>query len=377
MMSMNRSALAGKAGLENVAMNDYRDDAARWRAVRQRDARADGRFWYSVMTTGVFCYPSCAARTPHRENVAFYDSVAAAHRAGFRPCKRCRPELPPRHARLAEAVAQACRMLEAAEQAPGAAELAATLGLPARALQREFKQLVGVTLKQYAAGMRAERMRAELASAGSVTTAVYAAGYGSPSRFYEHSERLLGMRPRSYARGGRGQAIRWDVGRSWLGPVLVAATERGICAVLLGASREALAALLEQRFPQAELEPADSDSDFARWIKAVIAEIDAPSGDATLPLDISGTAFQQRVWQALRDIPPGETTSYGQLARQLGRPGAARAVGTACGANPVAVIIPCHRVLGADGSLGGYRWGTERKRALLEREAAGRQGERD
>lgn len=351
----------------------YRDDQTRWHAVATRDRGADGHFWYSVATTGVYCHPSCAARTPRRRHVAFHGSPAAAERAGFRPCKRCRPDQPPEHERIAAAIGRACRKLDDTENVPSIAELAATVGLSPRQLSRHFKALTGLAPKQYALARRAERLRERLASgSGSITTAVYEAGFGSSSRFYERADALLGMRAATYARGGRGQTIRWDVGDSWLGPVLVAATDRGVCAVLFGETRPRLARELARRFPAATLEEAEAGSAFSHWIEAVLAAIEAPRDPAPLPLDVIGTAFQQRVWLALVQIPPGETATYGEIARRIGAPRAARAVGAACGANPLAILIPCHRVVPADGSPGGYHWGPARKRALLEREAGGR-----
>ena len=345
------------------------DSNSRWIAVQQRDPRADGQFWYSVATTGIYCYPSCGARTARRENIAFHPNRAHAERAGFRPCKRCRPELAPRQQRLAQAITAACRLLENSAEPLSPGTLAAAVGLSAQQLQRQFKTVTGLTLKQYATALRASRVRSRLGEGAPVTAAVYDAGYNSASRFYEQSAALLGMPPKTYARGGSGQAIRWDLAETWLGHVLVAATERGICAVLLGSNKRRLMAELAARFPRATLEQAERDSDFARWIEAVLTKIEQPAASADLPLDVAGTAFQQRVWRALRQIPPGETTTYQAIAKLIGKPKAARAVGTACGANPVAVLIPCHRVLTADGALGGYRWGTARKSALLEREA--------
>jgi AraC family transcriptional regulator, regulatory protein of adaptative response / methylated-DNA-[protein]-cysteine methyltransferase len=364
------SGLTSRAAPVRSVEPMYGDRASRWAAVERRDARADGSFFFSVATTGVYCYPSCAARTPRPDNVAYHDTREQAQKAGFRPCKRCRPELPPKRERLGAAVTAACRLIEEAPRALKPAELAAQLGVGTRALQRHFKALTGITLKQYAMAHRARRVRDELAGKRSVTAAVYEAGYGSASRFYENSQALLGMPPASYARGGLGQTIRWDVAPSSLGLVLVAATERGVCALLFGASRRRLAADLATRFPRATLQQAEAGSDFSRWIDAALGQIEAPRAELGLPLDIVGTAFQQRVWQALRQIPPGRTTTYGEIAKRIGHPRAVRAVGAACGANPVAVLIPCHRVLAADGSLGGYRWGEKRKRALLAREAS-------
>ena len=348
----------------------YANDKGRWEAVKARDEGAVGQFWFSVATTGVYCYPSCAARRPRREHVAFYDSREAAEQAGFRPCKRCRPDLPPRRVRHAEAVAQTCRIIEAAEKEPTLEELAAAVGLSLHYFHRRFKEIAGVTPKQYAAAHRAQRVQQELRDGDSVTEAIYGAGYSSSSRFYEKSRALLGMNPSTYAGGGRGEIIRWEVAESWLGSVLVGATARGICAILFGEDRDALTADLATRFPHATLEEADIDSDFSHWVARTIAFIDAPECGLDLPLDVAGTAFQQRVWAALRAVPAGVTTTYGEVARSIGEPRAARAVARACAANPVAVAIPCHRVLSSDGSLSGYRWGTERKQALLDKEAS-------
>ena len=347
----------------------YADEAARWEAVKARDENADGRFWFSVATTGVYCYPSCAARRPKRQNVGFHDSPQAAERAGFRPCKRCRPDLPPRRVRHARAVAQACRTIETAERAPTLDELAAEAGLSPFHFQRRFKAIVGVTPKQYASEHRARRLRRELGRGASVTDALYQAGYNSSGRFYAQSDGLLGMKPSTFARGGRGERIRWDIAESALGLALIAATSRGVCAVLLGDDRAELARDLGMRFPSATLERAEPGSEYSEWIARAVAMLDAPREAQELPLDVAGTAFQRQVWDALRRIPPGETTTYAEVAKRIGRPRAVRAVGAAIGANPVAVAIPCHRVIGSDGSLRGYRWGVERKRALLDREA--------
>lgn len=359
-----------KTSKPNPAAGSYPNDKVRWEAVKARDEGATGQFWFSVATTGVYCYPSCAARRPRRKHVAFYDSREAAEQAGFRPCKRCRPDLPPRRVRHAEAVARACRLIEAAEKEPTLEELATAVGLSPHYFHRRFKEIAGVTPKQYAAAHRAQRMQQELRDAHSVTEAIYGAGYSSSSRFYEKSQAMLGMNPSTYAGGGRGETIRWDVAESWLGSVLVGATERGICAILFGEDRHALTADLAARFPRAALEEADADSDFSYWVARTIAFIEAPGCGLDLPLDVAGTAFQQRVWAALRAVPVGETTTYGEVARCIGEPRAARAVAGACAANPLAVAIPCHRVLSSNGSLSGYRWGPDRKQALLDRETS-------
>lgn len=346
----------------------YSDDRLRWEAVKARDAHADGHFWLSVATTGVYCYPSCGARRPLRRNVAFHGSREAAERAGFRPCKRCRPDLPPRRVRDAEAMARACRMIEASESPPSLEALAGAAGLSPHYFQRRFKAVVGITPKQYAVACRAQRLRRGLETGASVTDVIYEAGFNSTARFYEKSRELLGMAPRAFANGGASEVIRWDVGESWLGPVLVAATERGVCAILFGDSTEQLHRDLAARFPRAALERAEPGSEYSEWLVQALAMIEAPDQGAELPLDVKGTVFQRQVWQALREIPAGETTTYGSLAERIGRPRAVRAVAAACGANPVAIAIPCHRVIASDGALSGYRWGIDRKAALLRKE---------
>ncbi|WP_246116909.1 bifunctional DNA-binding transcriptional regulator/O6-methylguanine-DNA methyltransferase Ada [Denitrobaculum tricleocarpae] len=348
----------------------YRSDDARWTAVLARDEGAEGRFWFSVMTTGVYCRPSCAARQPRRENVAFYDHRADAERAGFRPCKRCRPDLPPRAERHRDLVAAACRSLSDAETPPGLAELAADAGLSPHHFHRIFKAAIGVTPKQYAAARRADRMKRALRSGVSVTEAIYDAGFGGNSRFYEQADARIGMTATTFKKGGEGMSIRYATAHSWLGPVVVAATERGICAILFGENERGLKSDLHARFPGAVFEPAEPGSDFQQWIDDTLAFMKAPEAQFSLPLDIAGTAFQEQVWQALRRIPAGQTASYADVAQAIGKPKSVRAVAQACGANPVAVAIPCHRVVRSDGGLGGYRWGLERKKDLLARERA-------
>lgn len=342
------------------------DDAARWAAVQARDAAADGRFVYSVATTGVYCRPSCASRPARRENVAFHATNADAEAAGFRPCRRCRPNgESPAEARAA-AVARACRIIDAAEEPPTLADLAAAVGLSPHHLHRAFRAATGLTPRDWAAARRAERARAGLAAGKAVTTALYDAGFNASSRFYEAAPAILGMRPAQFRAGGRDAAIRHAVAPSTLGLVLVAATDRGVCAIEMGDEAEALVASLRRRFPNATF--AAGDAAFAQLVGDVVALVDGRGDGAALPLDIRGTAFQQSVWQALREIPPGTTLSYAELADRLGRPTAARAVAAACAANSLAVAIPCHRIVRGDGSLSGYRWGVARKRALLQRE---------
>jgi AraC family transcriptional regulator of adaptative response/methylated-DNA-[protein]-cysteine methyltransferase len=342
---------------------------ARWVAVLTRDGAADGRFVYSVATTGVYCRPSCPSRAARPENVAFHATAADAERAGFRPCKRCKPEQPSAAERRALQVAAMCRLLEARETAPTLEELAKHVGLSPFHAHRRFVAALGVTPRAYAAARRAERVRGELRTAATVTAALYGAGYGSSGRFYEDAGARLGMTPTQYRAGAPELPIRFAVGECSLGSILVAATERGVCAVSLGDEPEALVHELERRFPRAEL--VGGDPGFEALVARVVALVERPASPTALPLDIRGTAFQQRVWKALRAIPAGVTTTYAELARALGAPKAARAVASACAANALAVAIPCHRVVRTDGGLSGYRWGVERKRALLARERRG------
>ncbi len=339
----------------------------RWAAVLARDAAADGTFVYAVRSTGVYCRPSCAARTARPENVEFHGSPAEAERAGFRPCKRCRPNgAPPAEADAAR-VAAACRLIESAEGPLPLADLAARVGLSPRHLHRLFKASTGLTPRAYAAARRAERVREALARGSEVTKAVYGAGYGSSARFYAGSGDVLGMTPGRYRTGGGGAAIRFAVGECSLGAILVAASERGVCAISLGDDPDALVRALQDRFPRAEL--IGGDVDFEALVARVVGFVEAPHLGLDLPLDVRGTTFQERVWQALRAIPPGATVSYTELAERVGAPKAVRAVAGACAANTLAVVIPCHRVVRSDGKLSGYRWGVARKRALLAREA--------
>jgi len=346
----------------------YDTDEARWAALRSRDKGADGRFVYAVATTGVYCHPSCAARPARPENVSFHADGPAAERAGFRPCKRCKPDQKPRAEREAALVAAACRAIEAAETVPSLEALAAAAGLSAFHFHRLFRRVTGVTPKAYAAAQRARRVQASLQRGESVTGAIYEAGFNSSGRFYEAADGMLGMRPSTYRAGGTGERITHAIGQSSLGQVLVASTERGICAIFLDDDPAVLEAELRARFPRARLEPADPG--FSETVAEVVAFVDSPRESLGLPLDIQGTAFQRRVWEVLQSIPPGVTLSYSEVAARLGAPSAVRAVAGACAANKLAVAVPCHRVVGRDGALTGYRWGVGRKRALLQREAA-------
>ena len=342
---------------------DYLDDDVRWRAIAARDRRADGHFYYSVATTGVFCRPSCGARLPRRQNVAFHDTIQAALRAGFRACKRCRPEEGDRQAAI---VAQACRTIEQSESPPSLGALAGQAGLSSFHVHRVFKAATGVTPKAYADAQRARRMQAALDQAETVTEAIYDAGFNSSGRFYASAPARLGMTPTRFRKGGAGETLRFALGDTSLGAILVAASAIGIAAIRFGDDPAALLRDFQDSFPNAQL--VGGDADFERMVARVIASVEDPAAGLDLPLDIRGTAFQQRVWQALQAIPAGKTESYAEIAARLGAPKAVRAVAGACAANPVAVVIPCHRVVRSDGTLSGYRWGVARKRALLDRE---------
>ncbi|WP_443082853.1 bifunctional DNA-binding transcriptional regulator/O6-methylguanine-DNA methyltransferase Ada [Variovorax sp. WDL1] len=339
----------------------------RWAAVVARETAADGRFFYSVRSTGVYCRPSCGARQPRPENVAFHATAADAERAGFRPCRRCKPDQPARAAQQAAQVAELCRFIENADETPTLGALAERAGLSSFHLHRIFKEVTGLTPKAYAAAHRDRRVREALGRGGSVTDAIYDAGYNSNGRFYERSNEVLGMTPTRFRAGGADTDIRFAIGQCALGAILVARSERGVCAIALGDDPDALARELQDRFPQARL--IGGDPVFEQLVARVVGFVEAPGVGLDLPLDVRGTAFQQRVWQALRDIPPGSTASYAEIAERIGSPKAVRAVAQACGANALAVAIPCHRVVRSDGALSGYRWGVERKSALLKREA--------
>lgn len=343
------------------------DERGRWQAVMGRDARFDGAFVYAVRSTGIYCRPSCPSRRPRREQVTFFNLPRAAEGAGFRSCRRCRPaQVSARDPRVAR-VERVCRYIDAhLDSALPLARLAGEAGLSPHHFQRTFKQLMGISPRQYAEARRLASFKAQVRKGETVTSAIYGAGYGSGSRLYERASRQLGMTPSAYRKGGRGMQLRYAVAASPLGRLLVAATERGIAAVSLGESEAALEDALRAEYPAATVER--DDVALAPRVRAVLDRL-AGSGGPELPLDINATAFQWRVWQELLRIPAGATRSYGEVARALGRPSAARAVARACASNPVALVIPCHRVVASDGSLGGYRWGAERKKRLLEREA--------
>jgi AraC family transcriptional regulator of adaptative response/methylated-DNA-[protein]-cysteine methyltransferase len=341
-------------------------DEDRWRAVLARDGARDGQFWFAVRTTGVYCRPSCPSRTPRRENVAFFASPDAARAAGFRACLRCRPDADGAHPHV-EAVRRACRLLDEAEAAPSLGELADAAGLSRFHFARVFKALTGLTPMAYWRSRRRARLGDALAGGATVTAAIYDAGFNAPSRVYEGGPTLLGMTPSTYRAAGAGETIRLASAPCALGVVLVAATPKGVCAIELGDDAGAMEARVRARFAHAAF--AAPDPEFRQWVDAVVRLVDLPRGAPDLPLDIRGTAFQQRVWQALREIPAGTTATYAAIAARIGAPRGARAVAQACAANALAVAVPCHRVVRGDGAPGGYRWGEPRKRELLRREA--------
>ncbi|MBP6563479.1 MAG: bifunctional DNA-binding transcriptional regulator/O6-methylguanine-DNA methyltransferase Ada [Neisseriaceae bacterium] len=347
--------------------NPWTSDDARWQAVTTRNKAADGFFVYAVRTTGVYAQPSSAARLPKRDNVVFFPTTTAAEQAGYRPSKRLRRGQPALDDSLAAKIAAACRYIEQHEDGIRLANIAEHVGLSPFHFHRLFKTTTGLTPKAYANAQRNQRLRASLNETDRVTDAIFEAGFNASSRFYETSAAVLGMTPKAWRAGGKGMHIYFALGLCSLGDILVAQSDMGICAILLGDDAHALLKSLQDTFPKAELIGADPQ--FEQVVAQVVGFIEAPQIGLTLPLDIRGTAFQQRVWQALRDIPVGSTASYADIARRIGAPKAMRAVAGACAANVLAVAIPCHRVIKQDGALSGYRWGIERKRALLKKEA--------
>lgn len=353
----------------DIAGTEFLTNDQRWAAVQAREPLADGHFVYAVKTTGVYCRPSSSARLPKRENVLFFEGPMAAEAAGFRASRRASGDRTAAALQRAALIAQACRQIEASETPPNLDDLATEAGMSPFHFHRVFKAETGLTPKAYASAFRARKLREELSGpASSVTDAIYGAGFNSNSRFYEASDGLLGMHARDYRAGGVNAHIRFAVGQCSLGAILVAQSQRGICAILLGDDPDALLQDLQDRFPKALL--IGGDEAFEKLVAQVVGFIEAPALGLGLPLDVQGTVFQERVWQALREIPPGSTVSYAEIAQKIGAPRSMRAVAQACGANVLAVAIPCHRVVRRNGELSGYRWGVERKRALLEREAA-------
>ncbi len=340
----------------------------RWQSVLARDPGADGRFVYAVRSTGVYCRPSCPSRSAKPENVTFHAAPRDAEAAGFRPCLRCHPKGQSPAKANAALVAEACRLIEQAETPPRLDDLARRVGMSVHHFHRQFKAITGLTPREWGAAHLARKLRAGLAAPNAtVTGAIYDAGFNSNSRFYERADAVLGMTPSAYRKGGQDAEIRFALAQCALGAILVAQSARGICAISLGDHPEALLRDLQDRFPQARL--IGDDAEFETLVARVIGFVEAPGIGLELPLDIRGTAFQERVWQALRQVPPGQTVSYAEIARRIGRPKSVRAVAQACAANQIAVAIPCHRVVRSDGALSGYRWGIARKQALLETEA--------
>jgi AraC family transcriptional regulator, regulatory protein of adaptative response / methylated-DNA-[protein]-cysteine methyltransferase len=343
MTMISKPATTGKS--QKLIADDWR-----WQALVRKDERADGLFWYSVRTTGVYCRPSCPARLPHRVNVAFYEAPQNAEKAGFRACKRCDPKGPGLAGQHAEAVAAACRMIKEADEFPSLNQLAQAVKMSPGYFHRLFKTATGLTPKEYA----------------NAPQAIYDAGFNSNGRFYAGSSKMLGMKPKEYREGGAGNSIRFAIAECSLGSILVASSEKGVCAILMGDDPEVLARDLQDQFPKANL--IGGDDRYEKLVAKVIGFIEAPRIGLDLPLDIRGTAFQQRVWKELQRIPAGKTLCYSEVANLIGCPNSVRAVAQACGANALAVAIPCHRVVLNNGDISGYRWGVDRKRALLARE---------
>ena len=376
---MTRTSSEGLEGTRAPAANEKR-----WQSVQTRDRGADGAFVYAVRSTGIYCRPSCASRKPRREQVEFFSLPAAAEQCGFRACLRCRPRLARLRDPRTAAVANVCREIEAQIDADGAKTatgdasetpltlrtLSSRAGMSAHQLERAFRSVMGISPRQYADARRMRRLKSRLRKGDDVTTALYDAGFGSSSRLYERAPAQLGMTPATYRQGGAGMKIRYAIVGSPLGRLLVAATDRGISALYLGKEDGPLESSLRKEYPRAELQ-RDRNS-LQGWVGKILEHLRGREPNLDLPTDVQATAFQRRVWEELRKIPYGTTRTYGQVARAIGKPKAIRAVARACATNPVSVVVPCHRVVRADGNLAGYRWGLERKQALLEQESAGR-----
>jgi len=344
----------------------FNTDEARWNAVRASNARADGLFYYAVITTGIFCLPSCTSKLPNRANVEYFTSGDEAEAAGYRACKRCRPTAIPKAQEIEQKMIEACRVIEQNAAPIKLDDLAARVNLSAYHFHRQFKKTIGVTPRQYAAKIQSQRFHTCLESSPSVTDAIYSAGYGSSGSVYDKRQDRLAMKPGDYRKGAEGIMITYGTAQCYLGWVIVAATGRGVCAIAFGDDSETLPDQIQARFPHAQLH--EGDRGFKTLIREVVDFIGDPKSTVQIPLDIQGTSFQQQVWNVLRNIKPGETLSYTDVAERLGKPKAVRAVASACAANNIAVLIPCHRVISKSGKTGGYRWGTDRKLKLLEME---------
>ena len=347
-------------------MKSYATDQQRWDALMTRDQAADGVFFYGVLTTLIYCRPSCSSKRPNHENVCFFDTWKKAEKAGFRPCKRCHPQSKSSIDKHAETIIKACRIIDNTEEHIPLRTLAEQLGLSAFHFQRIFKKAIGITPKQYAMQKRLKQVKSKLKKGTRVTDAIYEAGFASSSRFYESAHKNLGMKPSEFRKGAEGIIIRYLVVESDLGWVLIGATERGICTIELGDSPDHLRRRLCNNFPKAVI--IENDDELNQWVKQILAHLKNPHRKLNLPLDIQGTAFQRQVWQALREIPLGATATYAEIAETIGKPKAVRAVAGACASNKIAIAVPCHRVVRKNGGLGGYRWGNEKKRLILERE---------
>jgi AraC family transcriptional regulator of adaptative response/methylated-DNA-[protein]-cysteine methyltransferase len=360
--------MAPAPGRTKIEESTATENDPRWAQVFARNRSADGTFWYSVQTTGIYCRPSCPSRTANPKNVALHDDLLSAKATGFRACKRCNPDGASQEAQHATLVAKACKLIEQSEEPIPLECLAKTIGLSASYFHRLFKATTGLTPKNYAAANCASRVREGLAKGHSVTEVIYDAGFNSSGRFYEKSNKMLGMTPTRYREGGMNEEIKFAIGQSSLGAILVASSAKGVVAILIDDDPNKLARDLQDRFPKARL--VGGDQDYEKLVAQVVGLVEVPAIGLNLPLDVRGTAFQQRVWQALQEIPVGKTTSYSDIAAQIGLPNAARAVAGACAANNIAVAIPCHRVVRSDGSLSGYAWGVERKKRLLDAESS-------
>ncbi len=355
---MKMKRIPGQAGL---VLQD-----PRWASLVSHDRSADGTFFYAVISTGVYCRPSCGARTPRPENVRFYDTADEAKAAGYRPCKRCKPDQLSPASEVAARIATVCRLIERSESTPSLQEMAKLAGISRFHFHRTFKSITGITPAEYASARRTARVRESLERSKTVTDAIYDAGFNSSSRFYEGADGALGMTPTEFRAGGANSEIYFAIGECSMGSILAAQTERGVCAILIGDDAEQLVRDLQDRFPNAKL--VGDAAEYQDLVAKVVGLVENPKSGIDLPLDIQGTAFQQRVWKALQEIPPGTTATYTEIAARIGMPKAVRAVAQACGANSLAIAIPCHRVIRNDGSLSGYHWGVERKRTLIQRE---------
>jgi len=344
----------------------FNTDDARWNAVSENKSDADGVFYYAVITTGIYCRPSCRSKVPNRDNVEYFSTIDTAEAAGYRACKRCKPTAISKAEETEQQIIRACRIIEESETSIKLDELAKQVNLSPYHFHRLFKKIVGVTPKQYASRHQSRRFQTNLKTSPSITDAIYSSGYGSSGSAYDKKQDQLAMKPKVYRKGADGVTIMYGIAQCFLGWVIVGATDRGICAIEFGDNSDTLPEQIQARFPNAQLNKADIG--FKTLIKEVVDFIESPKDTIQIPLDIQGTAFQQQVWEVLRQIKPGETMSYTDVAERMGKPNAVRAVASACASNKLAVVIPCHRVISKAGKAGGYRWGTERKKRLLESE---------